>query len=150
MQKIASTVVIVVLIWALRFGYNVITASDDLGSYEDDGAWIAEENQWIEEEVATGSAQRARGWLAAPKHGTFEGNPKQMDALIERFHSAGASEVWMVGIESFGGAELSDTISVELPTDPQARARIFAVETELYGEAYTPDVGQRYLTISFD
>ena len=108
----------------------------------------------MEQEVSSGAAEPARGWLRAPNHGTFEAPPQQLNQLIEDFHAAGADKVWMVGIESLGNSRLADVIAVELPTDPARRAEIFAVEAALHGEYAedfaTPDVGQRYLTVSFD
>ena len=51
-QKIASGLVALVFVWALKFGFNVVT-TEAVDSWEGDAAeWIADENQWVEEELA--------------------------------------------------------------------------------------------------
>ena len=62
----------------------------------------------------------------------------------------------MVGVEELGQVVLSDTIAVELPEPGYVRDRLFEIEAEFFSEARgeeyegTPDVGQRYLVVSFD
>ncbi len=150
-KRIATWAVVIALGWTLKFGWNLVTAEpEEWNEAEETAQWIAEEDAWVGEEVATGAAEPARGWLDREKHATFEAPPDQVRDLVDRFHAAGAEDVWMVGIEEFAGARLSDTVAVELPPPGPARDRIFGAEAELWGGEGTPDVGQQYLVVSFD
>jgi len=155
-QKIASGLVALVCVWALKFGFNMVT-TEAVDSLEGDAAeWVAEDNEWVAEEILDGTAVPARGWLDQPGHGTFEADPAAMRDLISSFHAAGAENVYVVGVEELGQVVLSDAIAVELPEPGYVRDRLFEIETEFFSEAWgeeyegTPDVGQRYLVVSFD
>ena len=81
-----------------------------------------------------------------------DGNPLLLSPLVARLQDAGAEEV---AIESakFGGGEFLVSMIAELPTDAEARRRLFAIEPELSALcAQTPaaDTGQQYLHYSFD
>jgi len=149
-KRIATGLGILVLGWALKFGWNVVTVEPIELSEDSRAEWIAEDDDWIAEEVAAGTAAPASGWLRQPKHGSFEGDPARMQELIEQFEAAGAARIWMVGIEELGRTQLSDTIAVELPAGGYTRDRLFEIEAELRDGDGTPDVGQGYLVISFD
>lgn len=149
MGKILSTVAILLFLWAVNFGYNTIVG-EPFDEEWSDTDWIAEQDAWVGDEIADGSAAPARGWLAHEGHATFEADPQFLDSLIDEFHAEGGAQVWMVGIESFQGHQLSDSIAVELPSDPDARARLFAIEAKVFDGEGTPDVGQRFLTVSLD
>lgn len=155
-RKVGSWLVALVCIWVLKFGFNTV-ATEAVDTLEGDATeWVAEDNAWVEEELREGSAVPARGWLDQPGHGTFEADPAALRDLIASFHAAGAENVYMVGVEELGQVVLSDSIAVELTEPGYARDRLFEVEaeflTEAWGEEYegTPDVGQRYLVVSFD
>ncbi len=155
-RKVGSWLIALVCIGALKFGFNTV-ATEAVYTLEGDATeWVAEDNAWVEEELREGSAVPARGWLDQPGHGTFEADPAALRDLIASFHAAGAKNVYMVGVEELGQVVLSDSIAVELPEPGTARDRLFEVEaeflTEAWGEEYegTPDVGQRYLVVSFD
>jgi hypothetical protein len=154
MGRIISTFAVLLLFWAAKFGYNVVTAESPGSDAESDARleaeWIAEDQDRVEQEIAEGSAEPARGWLSRPQHGTFEANPRHLDTLIDEFHAAGTVRVWMVGIEPFAGKRHADSIAVELPGDPDIRADLFAIEARTYGGEGTRDVGQKFLTISLD
>lgn len=150
LKKIATGLGILVLGWTLKFGWNIVTAEPIDLSEESQAEWVAEDDEWVAEEIAAGSAALASGWLDQPKHGTFEADPTQMKELISQFEAAGAEQVWVVGIEKLGNTQLSDTIAVELPAAGLMRDRLFELEAELWGGDGTPDLGQDYLTISFD
>ena len=100
----------------------------------------------------SGQAEPALGWLDHESHGTFEAPPDQLRELVDSLHAAGADGVWMVGIEEFAGARLSDTVAAELPESGPLRERLFQVDAELRGGlgGATPDVGQDYLVFAFD
>ena len=144
---------IVVVGGAVKLGWNYVTAEPEDWSAEEEAAeWVADDDAWVSEEVAQGAAEPAQGWLDVQNHATFEAPPDQLRNLVDDFHAAGASNVWMVGIEEFAGARLSDTVAVELPPPGLTREQIFAVEAAMWGDygEGTPDVGQDYLVVSFD
>ena len=149
MGKILSGVAVLVLVWVARFAINLVSADPVLVDASPE-EWIAQENQWVHEELAAGTAVPAVGWLDHEKHGTFEADPRFLDELIDEFAAAGAVNVYMVGVESFAGGQLSDSIAVELPADPGVRAELFAIEARVWGGEGTPDVGQAFLTLSMD
>ena len=149
-KRIATGLGVLVLGWALKFGWNIVTVEPIESEEQSQAEWIADDDEWIAGEIANGSAAPASGWLQQPSHGTFEGDPAQMQELIARFEAAGATRVWMVGIEELGKAQLSDTIAVELPARGPTRDRLFEAEAEFSGGDGTPDLGQNYLLLSFD
>ena len=104
----------------------------------------------IEEELSTGKAAEASNWLQEPGHMLFEGNPQAVQGLIDDLYAAGANNVWFTGIESFGGAEISASIAVEMPSDPSARAQLLQIEADFWGEDPKPDEEQQYLSFYFD
>ena len=123
------------------------------GAAEDDYALdYAELDRFAEEEIAAGAAE-ARAWLAAPGNMLFEGSKEEVVALTDRFYRAGCPQVYMTGIESFGGTPVSASMVVVLPSDPDRRREALAVENEFsasIGEDGVEDRGQRYLFLAFD
>ena len=89
---------------------------------EDDYASdYAEIDQLAEEEINAPNAAEARAWLAAPGNLLFEGSKEEVVALTDRFYRAGCPQVYMTGIESFGGTPVSASMVVVLPSDPDRR-----------------------------
>ena len=121
---------------------------------EDDYAFdYAEIDQLAEEEINAPNAAEARAWLAAPGNLLFEGSKEEVVALTDRFYRAGCPQVYMTGIESFGGTPVSASMVVVLPSDPDRRREALAVENEFsasIGEDGVEDRGQRYLFLAFD
>ena len=148
MKKIGSWLGAIALIFAVKVGFRLMRA-EVFDSDDGQAEWIQEQDEWVSSEIGDGIASPARGWLSQGGHGTFEGDPARMDALIGEFESNGA-RVWMVGIEELGGRQISDSIAVELPTDAGSRSQVFAVEAAYWQGDGTPDVGQSYLVVSFD
>ena len=134
--------------WGVSFGWNTITATPTPSPSA--LARAAETDVRVDEDVRFGKAAPARGWLGAENHLSFEGHPAAMNEWIEAFHAAGAERVWIVGIEEWSGSQISDTIAVELPPAGAARERVLQVEARLRDGARSDDVGQRYVTVSFD
>lgn len=151
MKKLLATVALLPVLWGVKFGLNLIwfEASDEPKA-EEWSEWAAEEDSWVEESLRDGSSAPARGWLDAEDHVTFEASSETMDELIEKMYAAGAENVWVVFIEEWQGREISDSIAVELPPAGPAREQIFAAAEEFWGGDPPQDVGQSYLTISFD
>jgi hypothetical protein len=148
MKNVLSTLFILMLIWTVRFGWNYISSEPYIEPTASE--WAAEEDSWVQESLSEGSSAPARGWLDHPDHTTFEGHPGTMNELITKLHAAGAERVWMIDIAEWQGKELSDTVAVELPTSGVQRAMVFQAAADFAdGEPYD-DVGQRFLTMSFD
>lgn len=148
MKNVLVTLAILIVGWGVKFGWNMINAEPYMEPTASE--WAAEEDSWVEESLSDGSAAEARGWLDEPGHGTFEAPPHIVNEVIEDLHAAGADRVWMIDIAEFQGKELSDTIAVELPTAGVKREMVFEAAGEYWGGGGPEDVGQRYLTMSWD
>ncbi|MGI9591208.1 MAG: hypothetical protein ACR2P8_07560 [Myxococcota bacterium] len=148
MKNVLVTLAILILAWGVRFGWNMITAEP----YVEPTAaeWAAEDDTWVQESLSDGTAEPARGWLDQSDTATFEARPQTMNEMIEQMHAAGAENVWMIDIVEFAGKRISDTIAVELPPPGIARDQVFAAEATFWDGEGSEDVGQRYLTLSFD
>ncbi|MEX2317509.1 MAG: hypothetical protein WD669_10190 [Pirellulales bacterium] len=117
------------------------------------GRSIADLDKSAEEEINGSDAAEARAWLAAPGHGIFEGSKAEVTALTESFYKAGCPKVYITGIENIGGASLSASMVVLLPTESSQRTEAFKVENEFsqkQGGAAEQDKGQKYIRLSFD
>ncbi len=104
----------------------------------------------VEEELAAGNYAEATNWLHEPGNMLFEGDSEAVQELIDDLYAAGANSVWFTGIEDFGGAKVSASIAVDMPSDPSVRAELLLLEAEFWGEDPQPDVDQRYLSFYFD
>ncbi|MDJ0849842.1 MAG: hypothetical protein QNK04_15845 [Myxococcota bacterium] len=151
MQKLLMGIVFAALLLVGRVGWNVIMIEpiDVELSEEEFAQQAAEVDEWVSAEIESGSAATARGWLSQPDHTLFEGDPQQVQALVDELYELGAEGVWFTAIEDFGGGKLSASIAARLPEDTTARAAILAKESEFWGET-SQDVGQRYVEFSFD
>jgi hypothetical protein len=147
-RNILVTVALLAVGWGARFGWNTITAVRSPSPSAIESA--AETDVRVAEDLREGKAAPARGWLGAEHHLSFEAHPTAMNEWIEAFHAAGAERVWIVGIEEFGGSQVSDTIAVELPPAGADRERVLSVEARLRDGECSEDVGQRYVTVRFD
>jgi hypothetical protein len=72
---------------------------------------------------------------------------------VSELYTAGAKEVWIIGISPLADVEVAAAFVAVLPDDTNARKRVFAVESDFQqlidGEP-TSDTGQKYLHFSFD
>ena len=107
----------------------------------------------IEEWLAEPDKAEAREWLQSDSHILFEGDKETAARLVSDLYSAGAKEVWIIGISQLGDSEVAAAFVAVLPDDTAARKRVFAVESDFQtlmdGEP-SSDSGQKYLHISFD
>jgi hypothetical protein len=152
MKKLVTGAAVAAALFVARLAWNLISAEPlPEASPADYAAEAAEIDAAVEEELAAGGGAPAQDWLAGPDNMLFEGDPRAVQALIEDLYEAGAADVWFTGIEPFGGKNLSAAIAVELPDDPAARARVLKLEADFWQEPeLRPDVGQRFLEITFD
>ena len=97
----------------------------------------------------------ARAWCD-PKnanHVGFEMSTKDMLKLANDLYAAGATKVYVADIIELGAKKTSATMVVQLPKDPNARAKVLAREKEFEeseGGEGSPDVGQKYLLMTLD
>jgi hypothetical protein len=152
MKKLVTSAALAASLFVARLAWNLISAEPlPEPSTADLAREAAEIDAAVEEELAAGGGAPALNWLAEPDNMLFEGDPRAVQALIEDLYEAGAADVWFVGIEPFGGKNLSAAIAVELPDDTEARARILKAEAAFWQEPEPrPDVGQRFVEIAFD
>jgi hypothetical protein len=72
---------------------------------------------------------------------------------VDEFYAAGAVTVYVTGIETLGGTEVTETMLLELPKDSAARAKVFEVANrfdETIDSDPEKDVGQKYLSFALD
>ena len=153
MRKLVTGAATALLLFAVRFGWNMINVDEATTPSPDDAkAWAAETDSWVSEDLASGATAPARDWLSQSGNALFEGDPQAVQGLIDALYAAGSPNVFFTGIEKFGGTNVSASIAVELTEDPAVRERILHAEAEFWQdpESATEDVGQKYVVISFD
>ena len=105
------------------------------------------------EEIADPNHAEAREWLRNPQHTVFEGERRRIVSLVDEFYAAGATKVYVTGIEKIMDSDVTATLVVELPSDKATRKKIFDVESawqKEVGDEPTPEVDQKYLRILLD
>lgn len=120
---------------------------------KDEKSEAEESDKQIEEWLAEPDTAEARRWLQSDSHILFEGDKETAVKLVSDLYSAGAKEVWIIGISELGDSEVAAAFVAVLPDDTAARKRVFAVESEfqkLVDLEPSRDVGQKYLHMSFD
>jgi hypothetical protein len=152
MRKLLASLAITALFFTGRMAWRAFTDDPPAVEAEADASTeAAETDAWIDASFDDGTAAPARGWLSQPGNVLFEGDPRQVDALVEHLYANGAESVWFIDIGEFGGANVSAAIAAELPADPAARERILRTEAEFWQEEEpAEDVGQRFVAFSFD
>jgi hypothetical protein len=145
--------------WILRtLGSCVVIAlawagacnSVDITGLDDPELVALEVDEWVAEELASGNAAEARGWLSQPDHTVFDGDSGEALDLVEALYAAGATGVWFTGVEEYDGQQSAASISAELPADASERQAMLRIEGRFWEMQPAPDVGQRFLDFSFD
>src|SRR5262245_5390021 len=106
------------------------------------GEWLAEPDK-----------AEAGKWLQSDSHVLFEGDKGTAAKLVSDLYTAGATQVWVIGIEQIADSEVAASFVAVLPGDALARKRVFDVESdfqELIDGEPSHDTGQKYLHFSFD
>ena len=120
---------------------------------KDEKSEAEETDKQIEEWLSEPDKAEAREWLQGDSHILFEGDKETAARLVHDLYSAGAKEVWVIGITAFDDSDVAAAFVAVLPGDTAARKRVFAVEADFQklaeGEP-SSDVGQKYLHFSFD
>jgi hypothetical protein len=106
----------------------------------------------ITKEFAAG--QEARQWLAREDVAFFEISKEYGKEIVEKLYAAGSPMVKITDSEKLDPSqkvEVAVTIVAEMPTDPEKRKQLLAVEQEIYEEdSPEPDNGQKYVVIVTD
>ena len=106
-----------------------------------------------DEELAQPNKAEARQWLRAPSHAVFKGDKQAIMKFVDEFYAAGAVTVYVTGIETLGGTEVTETMLLVLPKDTAARAKVIEVANrfaETIQNDPDKDVGQKYLSFVLD
>ena len=107
----------------------------------------------LEQDFESEDSAEARTWLAGDTHYWFpgDGSKELIAQCVNQFCSAGASRVVISDIiEGEDGSQLSASIIVAVPSDEQARERVFRVAAEAAVQAQQDEIsdeGQRYLRL---
>jgi hypothetical protein len=152
MRKLVTGAAIAALFFAVRIAWNLVTAEPIPEPTQADlAAEAAEFDALVAQEVESGAAAPARGWLGDPDNLLFEGDPQSVQALIDELYAAGAVDVWFIGIEPIAGRNVSASIAVQLPEQAAARAPLFDAHAQYWQDTEPdPDTGQRFLEFAFD
>ena len=106
-----------------------------------------------DEELEQPNKAEARQWLRAPSHEVFKGNKQEILKLVDEFYAAGAVTVYVTGITTLGGTEITDSVLLVLPKDTAARAKVIEVANRFWENIQNDpekDVGQKYLSFVLD
>ena len=107
----------------------------------------------IADDLAAPNHAEAREWLQRPAALGWKVNVNEMRAMADELYAAGATTVYVIGIEEFQGREIAAVLVAELPVDDAALERVFEWERLLLKDSETEptrDVGQKYLKIVLD
>jgi hypothetical protein len=142
MLAIAATVVSLI---------GCMTATESVS--KDKKSEAEETDKEIKEWLSEPDKAEALKWLQGDSHILFEGDKETAARLVRDLYSAGAKEVWVIGITALDDSEVAAAFVAVLPADAAARKRVFAVESDFQkgadGEP-SRDIGQKYLHFSFD
>jgi len=106
-----------------------------------------------EEVMASDKKAEARAWMKQPKHVFFKADAKQVGKFEEDFYNAGATQVLICDIEEEESAQYGEGLLVVLPTDKDARKKLFEIDPRAntaFQNDSTTDKGQKYLYYSLD
>ena len=137
-------------------GKKEATTSDlkDTTEQKSDVVNVAALDKDGDEQLAeTNKVAEARQWLRAPSHALFKGDRQSVIEFVDEFYAAGAVTVYVTGIETLGGTEVTETMLLVLPKDPTARTKVFEVANrfdETIDSDPEKDVGQKYLSFVLD
>ena len=129
-------------------------SSASSGDADDDKGTLEERVDRHGDEVMTSTTKaEAREWMKQPKHVFFKADAKQVGKFVEDFYGAGATQVLICDIEEEEGAQYGEGLLVVLPTDKDARKKLFEVDARAntaFQNDSTSDKGQKYLYYSLD
>lgn len=151
MRSIRRSSIALLIVALAAFMMGCMTASVSVA--KDETSEAEESDKQIEEWLAEPDKAEAREWLKGDSHILFEGDKETAAKVVANLYSAGAKEVWIIGVTEFGGSEVAAAFVAVLPSDPAARKRVFAIESDfqkLMDLEATRDTGQKYLHFSFD
>ena len=124
-----------------------------VSSSKGDKSEAEETDKQIAEWLTEPDKAEARKWLESDSHLLFEGDKQTAVTLVSELYSAGAKEVWVIGVTPLGQSEIAAAFVAVLPDDAAGRKRVFAVESDFQKMMElepSSDVGQKYLHMSFD
>jgi hypothetical protein len=109
----------------------------------------ASEDKECEEYIKEKLACEAKKWFAKSNTMLFKGDKAHTLKFIDKFYAAGAKNITATPNE-LGGKEICELFVIELPTDAEARKKVFNVEMEYLKEGgasedATKDRGQKFL-----
>jgi hypothetical protein len=101
----------------------------------------------------TNKVAEARQWLRARSHSIFKGDQQSVIKFVDEFYAAGAVTVYVTGIDTLGGTQVTETMLLVLPKEAAARAKVFEVANrfdETIDSDPEKDIGQKYLSFVLD
>jgi hypothetical protein len=107
----------------------------------------------VADDLAGPNHAEAREWLRRPTALGFKVSVDEMRQMTDELYAAGATTVYVTGIEEFQGRELAAILVVQLPAAEAPRRNLFEWEgafAKATDSEPARDVGQKYLKIILD
>lgn len=115
---------------------------------------LSEGDRHCEESYNAAASKDVTAWLASPQHRFYNETSIDPGKLGSRLKQAGAVGVKVTDIIQLdGGAEMSTSLMIKLPTDAGKRKAVLAVVNETrkaMGEEGIADDGRHYAYLGFD
>jgi hypothetical protein len=110
-------------------------------------------DQEVANVLAAPNHAEAREWLGRPAALGWKVSVNQMLKIVEELYAAGASTVYVTGIEEFRDRQIAAVLVVELPARDTARKALFTWQVEFAKATETEparDVGQKFFKVILD
>ena len=107
----------------------------------------------IADDLGAPNHAEAREWLRRPTALGWKVSVNEMRTMADELYAAGATRVYVTGIEEFQGREIAAILVAELPASEAGRRSLFAWESTFAKATEAEparDVGQKYLKIVLD
>ena len=137
----------------LRLLVVLLPALVALGCGDTTNPKVGQQDETLRQSVESSDSAEARQWLRGPTHSWWT-DKAAISALVEAFYAAGAEKVVISDIiRQDDGSKVSASIIVVVPSDPEARKRVFALDSRASLESQQDsqrDEDQKYLYYGFD
>ena len=146
----ALTVLLGMLMFLLATGCSSSGKADSTAQDDSPAGQDKECEGYLKEPLAC----EAKEWLAKPNTTLWKGDRKRIAKLIDEFYAAGAAKVH-ASPDKLESTQVCALFIITLPTEADARKKVFGVEAAFYKEVGDPseatkDEGQKFLKFPLD
>lgn len=121
-----------------------------------DGSPAGRNNIYGNALILRADAQDAKAFIAAsPTNHLIDRTHEQTKKVFDDLYAAGAEQIWVSQVYSYGERKQADKVVILLPDEPELRAKIFPIWKDYFAPKDLPpiaDMGedQAYLILNFD